>query len=473
MCAARGGHTTFQPARGARRLYLTCTVTKPPPIRFDVNRKTVPWGENVETVELPVTGGEFAVAGDRAPRARRSPHQLERSHESALSALSAVSSYLDSDEDLPSFFGRLSATIAVQTRARRAAFWRLGARGTLGLQPAAYGFADESPVHNIRLPLGARGEGVIELLVFEDQLALLKGSAPELDAMWRNAGLNDVKNSIAVAWRAGERRIGAVAVYDSPHGFTAHDLWVLRLFGMAAGLLWQYKESEDELSHTAARLEEAMAARRHLLNNIAAGGDEARRRFASALHDDSLQLLTAAELQLERCRADSNGSHQGPQLDQVRHTLRKVEDSLRRLLTNVSPEPLQLPGDLREAISERLESLRIRAGIEPHIDISVPADVPPAIQAIILKNIAEALNNVEKHARATKLMVAVEAVDGGVRVAVSDDGTGFVVAESVRMPGHIGLVAMRERAQLAGGWCRIESEPGTGTRISFWVPMSL
>jgi signal transduction histidine kinase len=314
---------------------------------------------------------------------------------------------------------------------------------------------------------------VIARLVFQDQLELMKGSSPELDAMWRDAGLNDVKNSIAVAWRAGERRVGAVAVYDSPHGFTAHDLWVLRLFGMAAGLLWQYKESEDELSHTAARLEEAMAARRHLLNNIAAGGDEARRRFASALHDDSLQLLTAAELQLERCRVDSNGSQQGVQLDQVRHTLRKVEDSLRRLLTNVSPEPLQLPSDVGEAISERLESLRMRAGIEPHIDIRVPADVPPAIQAIILKNIAEALNNVEKHARATKVMVAAEAVDGGVRVAVGDDGTGFVVAESVRMPGHIGLVAMRERAQLAGGWCRIESEPGTGTQISFWVPMSL
>src|SRR2546430_16671485 len=100
---------------------------------------------------------------------------------------------------------------------------------------------------------------------------------------------------------------------------------------MAAGLLWQYKESEDELSHTAARLEEAMAARRHLLNNIAAGGDEARRRFASALDDDSLQLLTAAELHLDRGRADSNGSHPGAQLDQVRHTLIKVEDSLPRL----------------------------------------------------------------------------------------------------------------------------------------------
>src|SRR5439155_4309328 len=116
---------------------------------------------------------------------------------------------------------------------------------------------------------------------------------------------------------------------------------------------------------------------------------------------------------------------------------------------------------LREAISERLESLRIRAGIEPHIDISVPADVPPAIQAIILKNIAEALNNVEKHARATKLMVAVEAVDGGVRVAVSDDGTGFVVAGTVRMPGHIGLVEMRASAQLDCGWCRNVIDPGT------------
>ena len=216
-----------------------------------------------------------------------------------------------------------------------------------------------------------------------------------------------------------------------------------------------------------------MAARRHLLNNIAAGGDEARRRFASTLHDDSLQLLTAAELQLERVRADSIESHQAVQLEQLRHTLREVEDSLRRLLTNVSPEPLQLAGDLRDAISERLETMRIRAGIQPHVDSRLPADVPPAIQAIMLKNIAEALNNVEKHARATKVTVIADQVEGGVHISVHDDGTGFVVSESVRVPGHIGLVAMRERAQLAGGWCRIESDPGNGTKIEFWVPLSL
>ena len=426
----------------------------------------------MEAAALPVTD-KVALVGDGGPPSKRSGNQLERSQDAALAALGAVSSYLDSDEDIPSFFARLSATVAKQTRARRAAFWRLGPRGTLALQPAPWGFAADSPVYAVRLQLGARGESVIERLVFGDDLELVKGTCPELDAIWHESGLPDVKNSVAVPWRAGERRIGAVVVYDSRHGFSARDIWVLRLFGMAAGLLWQYKESEDELGHTATRLEEAMVARRHLLNNIAAGGDEARRRFASALHDDSLQLLTAAELQLERCRTDSNGSHQTVQLDQLRHTLRKVEDSLRRLLTNVSPEPLQLPSDLRGAISERLESMRIRAGIEPYIDTRLPAGVPPAIQAIVLKNIAEALNNVEKHARATKVVVDAQVVDGGIRVEVGDNGTGFVVAESVRMPGHIGLVAMRERAQLAGGWCRIVSEPGNGTRIEFWVPMSL
>jgi signal transduction histidine kinase len=428
----------------------------------------------VETAAAqPITGnGRLRRPGETGPR-RSSPLQLERSQAAALAALAAVSSYLDSDEGLPEFFGRLSRTVAELGGARRAAFWRVGSRGTLALQPSPFGFPADSPIHTVRLQLGANGDGAVERLLFADELELLKGTSPALDAAWRQSGLTDVTNSIAAAWAAGERRIGVVAVYDAQHGFTAHDAWVLRLAGMAAGILWQYKEAEDELGHTAVRLEEAMVARRHLLNNIAAGGDEARRRFASALHDDSLQLLTGAELQLERMRADPDASHQAMRLDQLRHTLRKVEDSLRRLLANVSPEPLQPPNDLDAAIRERLESMRIRAGIEPHVDMRIRVDLPKAIKAIALKNIVEALTNVEKHAHATRVTLVVETVDGGLRVEVTDNGAGFVLAESVRMPGHIGLVAMRERVQLAGGWCRIESDPGAGAKIEFWVPLSL
>lgn len=431
----------------------------------------------METVALPL-GAEVAQAGAGAPSAtarsrNRSAERIVKAQAAVLASLEAVSSYLDSDEELPTFFARLSRTIAEQVGAKRAAFWRIGPRGMLALQLDPFGFERQPRVRDVRIQLGANGEGIIERVIFRDELDLAAGTSQTLDAMWRENGLAGVKNSIAVPWRAGERRIGAVVAYDSRRGFTAEDLWVLRMAGLATGLVWQYKEAEDDLAQTAVRLEEAVSARRHLLNNIAAGGEEARRRFASALHDDSLQLLTGAELQLERVTVDSNGSHLTFQLEQLRNTLRKVEDSLRRLLVNVSPEPLVYPHDPKRAIRERLESLHLNSGIETHIDLRLPDQVAEPIEAIVVKNVSEALTNVEKHAHATRVLVAAEEMDGGYRVEISDDGKGFVPSESVNMPGHLGLLAMHERAQLVGGWCRIESEPGAGAKVEFWLPQAL
>jgi signal transduction histidine kinase len=430
----------------------------------------------VEIVALPARNGPEpsldAGAAGRKPKTRTA-QRLERAQQAAFAALGAVSSYLDADEELPAFFGRLSETVAGLVGARRAAFWRLGARDVLSLQPRAFGFPAGSPIHELRIELGATEQSSIERIVFRDELDLEQGTSPSLDALWREVGLLGIKNSIAVSWRAGDRRIGAVAAYDSRRGFNPNDLWVMRLAAMATGLVWQYKEAEDELGTTAVRLEEAVAARRRLMNNIASGGDEARRRFASSLHDDSLQLLTAAELQLERMRAEANGSHQAVQLDQLKGTLHKVEDSLRRLLVSMNTETIELNVDLHQAIRERLESVRVHSGIETQIDLRLPQEIPAAIQAIVVKNVAEALTNVEKHAHATRVLLAAEPVEGGIRVEIIDDGAGFVVAESVHMPGHLGLLAMKERAQLAGGWFRIESEPGSGAKVEFWVPKSL
>lgn len=431
----------------------------------------------MEIVALPA-GNEpepVLVEGDggRPKPKMRTAQRLERAQQAALAALGAVSSYLDADEELPAFFGRLSETVAGLVGARRAAFWRLGARDFLSLQPGAFGFPAGSPIHELRIELGDTEQSIIERIIFRDEINLDHGTSPQLDALWREVGLLDIKSSIGVSWRAGDRRIGAVVAYDSRRGFNSNDLWVMRLAAMATGLVWQYKETEDELGTTAVRLEEAVAARRRLMNNIASGGDEARRRFASSLHDDSLQLLTAAELQLERMRAEAGGSHQAVQFDQLKGTLHKVEDSLRRLLSNMSTETLELNVDLYQAISERLEAVRVHSGIETQIDLRLPQQVPAAIQAILVRNIAEALTNVEKHAHATRVLLAAEPVEGGIKVEIVDDGTGFVVAESVHMPGHLGLLAMKERAQLAGGWFQIESEPGSGAKVEFWVPQNL
>ena len=413
------------------------------------------------------------ATGDRSRRKPSVAPELAKAQRAALDALAAVSSYLDADEDLPFFLGRLSETVAGLVGARRAGFWRLGPRGVLSLQPQSYGFPAGSPIHGLRIERGPSDENVVDRIVFGDGVEVEGGTSIELDAMWRRLGLLGVKSSIAVPWRAGDRRIGVVMAFDSRRGFTTTDLWVLRLAGMATGLVLQYKEAEDDLGTAAVRLEDAVGARRRLMSNIASGGDEARRRVTSVLHDDALQLLTAAELQLERVRVEPNGSHQAVQFDQLKTTLGKVEDSLRGLLTTMSTEDLQLDLDLNEAIREHLESVRVHAGIETQVDLQLPGQVPVAIQAIVVKNVAEALTNVAKHAHATRVFVSANEADDGIRVQVVDDGAGFVVAEALHMPGHVGLVAMKERAQLAGGWFRVESEPGAGATVEFWVPQSL
>jgi GAF domain-containing protein len=191
--------------------------------------------------------------------------------EATYAALAAVSSFLDSDNNRPAVISQLSATVVELVGARRVAFWRLGPRGVLTLEPEPFGFTSGSLIHNMGIQLGAKGEGIIERVVFRDELDTLKGTSPQLDALWHENGLHEVKNSIAVAWRAGERRLGALAAYDSPRGFSAQDLWLLRLLGITTAMVCQYKESESELDHTAVRLEEAMAARRQLLSSNACG----------------------------------------------------------------------------------------------------------------------------------------------------------------------------------------------------------
>lgn len=230
------------------------------------------------------------------------------------------------------------------------------------------------------------------------------------------------------------------------------------------------EQAEEDLTAAHQRLVDADAARRHLLDNVASGGDESRRRLASALHDDVLQQLTGAELQLERISMDAATTRYAAPLSDLKRTLRAVDESLRSLLFSVSPATQDVHVNLADAIRDRLLALKAHTGIEPDLDLRLPKRISESLRSIVYRNISEAVSNVEKHANATRVVVRAFAARGGIEVEIADDGTGFVVEESLFLPGHLGLVAMRERAQLAGGWCRFGSEPGAGTRVTFWVP---
>jgi signal transduction histidine kinase len=276
-----------------------------------------------------------------------------------------------------------------------------------------------------------------------------------------------VSTAISVPWRAGDQRLGLVSAYDSrhPEGFSREDTWVLHKAGLAAGLVWQLRQADADLKKTVERLEKVDSARQLLLKNASNAADKIRRRFADELHDDALQKLTAAELQLQRVTP----SHLGP-LDDALGLLRQAEDALRKLLFEMRPPALEVPGGFEETIRDRLMLLRSLTGIEADIELDLPDNVSYELKSLVFRQVAEAVTNVEKHAAATHVEVIVKSADGGIHGCVVDDGRGFLVAERDHLPGHLGLLSLNERALLAGGWCTISSEPGKGTRVEFWIP---
>jgi signal transduction histidine kinase len=337
--------------------------------------------------------------------------------------------------------------------------------------PGAYGVDDEFIARLYPTPCNPDGTDLTSQVVYKD--LIFRAAMGDKNQSARDRNVLDtlhVLNAISVPWRAGDQRLGVIAAYDSERatGFTREDAWVLQIIGLAAGLVWQLKHSEAELNATVDRLRNVDTARQLLLRNLSTAVDRASRRFASELHDDALQKLTAAELRLERAAGAPNDPMA---IDETRSLLGDVEEALRKLLFNVRPPALDSPGGLEQTIRDRVDLLRAHTGIRVEFKYELQTEPAFEIKSTIYRQVAEALANIEKHSGAKSVRVSLMPDRGGVYGCVIDDGRGFIVSERNHLPGHLGLLALNERALLAGGWCKVSSEPGAGTIVEFWVPL--
>jgi signal transduction histidine kinase len=108
-------------------------------------------------------------------------------------------------------------------------------------------------------------------------------------------------------------------------------------------------------------------------------------------------------------------------------------------------------------------------GLEPSLEHTLEKEPAPETAITIFRIVQEALLNVRKHARARTVRVSVTTENRGLLVRVADDGTGRP-AVAPTLHEHFGLMEMRERAETAGGWWTLRSEPGAGTTVEFWLP---
>ena len=214
-------------------------------------------------------------------------------------------------------------------------------------------------------------------------------------------------------------------------------------------------ERTSELHDSLERLEASSQDRQRLLSHLVRAQEDERRRIAGDIHDDPLQLLVVVTLQLDVFRRELADAAQAAQVSELREMVREAVAKLRTLMFELRPPILEEQG-LAAALREHAEQWNPEQEIVIHDRF---AHEPPAEQRLILYRIAqEALANARKHSRADRVVVTMDERDGAFVVTVEDDGVGFSPGETAgQRQGHIGLTSMRERAELAGGGCRIHS----------------
>jgi signal transduction histidine kinase len=207
---------------------------------------------------------------------------------------------------------------------------------------------------------------------------------------------------------------------------------------------------------------------RSILVRLEEAQEEERRRIAADLHDDSIQVITAADLRLAALDRMLEDPALKSEVAEIHQTLQLAVDRLRKLLFELLPPPFD-----REGLSTALETYvaHREPGVEFNVKDELDGEPPEEIRRTLFRMGQEAINNALKHAGATRIDVVLSSRDGGIGLLVADDGRGFDIQGLGRPAlGHIGLPTMVERASLAGGWCTIDSTPGGGTTVQAWLP---
>ncbi|MBK7317538.1 sensor histidine kinase [Candidatus Villigracilis affinis] len=212
------------------------------------------------------------------------------------------------------------------------------------------------------------------------------------------------------------------------------------------------RQANANLSHYASTLEQLTVSRE-------------RNRLARELHDTLAHSLTAISVSLETAKAyfDIEPKKAQEFLDKSLEATRTGVDETRRALKALRSSTLEDMG-LGPAIRQAAESAASRFHLD--LELVLPNPMPslsPDVEQTLYRIAQEAIENITHHSRANKFTIRLES-NGHTTLTIRDNGIGFDM-RSKEPTGHFGLIGMRERAELAGGKLKIESEKGKGTKV--------
>jgi signal transduction histidine kinase len=207
--------------------------------------------------------------------------------------------------------------------------------------------------------------------------------------------------------------------------------------------------------------------------------EEARKKLARDLHDGPTQSVAAIAMRINFARRLMERNRQATvdELYKIENLARQTTKEIRHMLFTLRPLILESQG-LTAALESMAEKIGETYGqnviVEANPDIIEELEMGK--QAVVFYIAEEAVNNARKHAQAANIWIRIKATRDEVAVLeIEDDGVGFNVGEvdaTYERRGSLGMVNMRERAELINGVLSISSTEGKGTLIKVWVPLT-
>lgn len=249
--------------------------------------------------------------------------------------------------------------------------------------------------------------------------------------------------------------------------------------GASAKFMWQLIEARirasAEIESTLTRYQSLF--RLYVKEEAEGAVDEERTRIACEIHDGLVQTLVGVNLKMDRVRElVSEDPDKGlTMMNQTKGELKHAIQEAREVVYNLRPgqyEHMALLPALSNYLTLYEREHRIGTTFEGKGNES---QLDPKVKVFVFRIVQEALSNVVKHAKATKVRVNVHLTKDVLEAKVSDNGQGFDVQKESQNPekwDHFGVRSMKERARMLGGEIRWVSTPRIGTTVEITVPLA-
>lgn len=237
------------------------------------------------------------------------------------------------------------------------------------------------------------------------------------------------------------------------------------------GTLRQSERQSGRLLEQSRRLQEEL---RLLSRRVLSAQEEERKRISRELHDVIAQVLTGINVRLAVLKTESASDAKGLRR-KIASTQRLVErsvDIVHRFAHDLRPAALDHLG-LIPALHTYLKSYARETGLRVHLTAFAGVQkLGNAGRTVLYRVAQEALTNVARHARATRVEISIQRRPRDICMEVRDDGRSFNAERTLRTgkSRRMGLLGMRERVEMVGGGFAIESARGTGTVVRVWIP---